>query len=261
MQRRTNAPPSINDSCDPDATFIVSTSFGKVGLGPHYYVPVGIHQITYTALDACGNTDVCFTTLTVKDDERPTAICDDEVVISLNETGTAIAAARVFDEGSKDNCVKTLYYKVRRMDIGGCDSLNGDDSAFTGYQEWFDDVVFFCCEDVGPTLIPVILRVYTVNPGPGPIDPAREAEGGDLFGKFNECMSMVRIKDPIPPAVFCPEDATVECTEDLTDLSCFGSPVILSGCGYTWIRQWYPISTIAVEGRSSEFLPSQAGMA
>ncbi len=226
-------PVSVQDACDPDAMFVVSASFGKVGLGPHYYVPTGIHQITYTALDACGNASVCYTTLTVKDEERPIAICDDEVVISLNETGTAVAAARVFDEGSKDNCVKTLYYKVRRMDIGGCDSLNGDDSAIAGYQEWFDDVVFFCCEDVGQPLIPVILRVYTVNPGPGPIDPAREAEGGDLFGKFNECMSMVRIKDPIPPAVFCPEDVTVECTEDLTDLSRFGSPVIFSGCGYT----------------------------
>ncbi|MBK7476244.1 MAG: HYR domain-containing protein [Haliscomenobacter sp.] len=226
-------PVSIQDACDPDATFIVSTSFGKVGLGPHYFVPEGIHQIIYTAIDACGNTSVCSTTLTVKDEERPIAICDDEVVISLNETGTAVAAARVFDEGSKDNCVKTLYYKVRRMDIGGCDSLNGDDSAVTGYQEWFDDIVFFCCEDVGSNLIPVLLRVYTVNPGPGPIDPAREAQGGDLYGKYNECMSMVRIKDPIPPAVFCPADATVECTEDLTDLSRFGGPVILSGCGYT----------------------------
>ena len=227
-------PVSIQDACDPDATFLVSASFGKVGLGPHYYVPEGIHQITYTAIDACGNTSVCYTTLTVKDDERPIAICDDEVVISLNETGTAVSAARVFDEGSKDNCINTLYYKVRRMDIGGCDSLNGDDSAITsGYQEWFDDVVFFCCEDVGSNPIPVLLRVYTVNPGPGPIDPAREAQGGDLFGKYNECMSMVRIKDPIPPAVFCPGDETAACTEDLTDLAGFGSPVILSGCGYT----------------------------
>jgi len=224
--------PTILDGCDQNATFLVSTSYGQVGLGPHFNVPAGVHTITYTAIDACLNTAVCQSTLRVIDEERPIPICDDEVVISLNQQGKAYASAKIFNEGSRDNCVNTLYYKVRRMTTGGCGGLNGDDSALPGNQEWFDDLVSFCCEDVG-TKVQVLLRVYTVNPGPGPVNPLREEPGGDLFNAFNECMSLVQIKDPFPPQLFCPATDTAECVEDLSNMTRFGSPVLLSGCGST----------------------------
>lgn len=222
--------PTVRDGCDLNATFLVSTSYGQVGTGPHFMVPAGTHTITYTAVDACLNTAVCQTTLRVLDEERPIAICDDEVVISLNQQGKAYASAKVFNEGSRDNCVGTLYYKVRRMNTGACGGLNGDDSSLPGYQEWFDDLVSFCCEDVG-TKVQVLLRVYTVNPGPGPVNPLREELGGDLYNTFNECMSLAQIKDPFPPQLFCPATDTAECVEDLSNMSRFGSPVLLSGCG------------------------------
>lgn len=227
--------PIIGDNCDPDVFFTVATSYGSVGTGPHSDVALGTHSATYTAWDGCGNSRSCTTTVTVVDDERPIAICDDELVISLNETGTAVASAKNFNEGSRDNCVQNLYYKIRRMTTGGCNNINGDDSAVTaGIQEWFDDNVYFCCEDVSATgvTIPVILRVYTVNPGAGPVNPAREIPGGDLFGKYNECMSMVRVKDPILPQVYCPNNTVAECTADLTNTAQFGSPVVLANCGY-----------------------------
>lgn len=225
--------PVITDNCDPDTYFTVATSYSRTGTGPHIQVNLGVHTLVYTAWDACGNSRNCTTTVSVVDEERPIAICDDELVISLNETGTAIASAKNFNGGSKDNCVQNLYYKIRRMTVGGCNNINGDDSPTTpGIQEWFDDNVYFCCGDVGDVTIPVILRVYTVNPGTGPINPAREQLGGDLYAKFNECMSMVRVKDPILPQVYCPNNATVECTTDLTTLGRFGSPVVLANCGY-----------------------------
>ena len=224
--------PTIMDACDANATFLVSTSYGQVGTGPHFMVPAGTHTITYTAVDACMNTAVCQTTLRVLDEERPIAICDDEVVVSLNQQGRANVGARVFNEGSRDNCVTNLYYKVRRMSTGACGGANGDDSSLPGYQEWFDDMVNFCCEDVG-TKVQVLLRVYTVNPGPGPVNPLREEPGGDLYNTFNECMSLAQIKDPFPPQLFCPATDTAECVEDLSDIGRFGSPVLLSGCGST----------------------------
>jgi hypothetical protein len=101
--------------------------------------------VVYTAWDACGNSRSCTTTVTVTDNERPIAICDDELVVSVNETGTAMVTARTFNEGSRDNCVVNLYYKVRRMTTGACNNINGDDSPTTsGIQEWFDDNVVFC---------------------------------------------------------------------------------------------------------------------
>lgn len=226
--------PTITDNCDSDPTFIVSTSYGGVGVGPHYFVPAGTHSVQYTALDACGNSTSCTVELTVQDSEAPTAVCDDQANISLPDGGVAIIAARTFDNGSTDNVAEDLYFKARRMDIGGCDNLNGDDHAnVPDYQEYFDDHVFFCCEDIGDAPVRVILRVYEKDPGEGPVDPIREQEGGDLFGHYNECMLLVRVDDKLPPTVVCPVDEVVDCSEDLVDLSRFGEPQVIDNCSYT----------------------------
>lgn len=226
--------PTITDNCDADPTFIVSTSYGGVGLGPHFFVPAGTHNVQYTAIDACGNSASCTVELIVEDTEVPTAVCDDQANISLPDGGVAIIAAKTFDNGSTDNVESNLFFKARRMDIGGCGNLNGDDNlAVPGYQEYFDDHVFFCCEDIGDELVRVIMRVYEKDPGNGPVDPIREQEGGDLFGHFNECMLLVRIDDKLPPTVVCPVDETVDCSADLTDLSRFGSPQVIDNCSFT----------------------------
>jgi len=226
--------PTVTDNCDSDPTFIVSTSYGGIGLGPHYFVSSGTHFVQYTAIDACGNTASCTVELVVEDSEAPTAVCDDQANISLPDGGVAIIAAQTFDNGSTDNVQQELYFKARRMDIGGCGNLNGDDNAAVpGYQEYFDDHVFFCCEDIGDELVRVILRVYEIDPGEGPVDPIREQEGGDLFGHFNECMMLVRIDDKLPPTVVCPVDEAVDCSEDLSDLSRFGEPQVIDNCSFT----------------------------
>ena len=226
--------PTIVDNCDGSPTFIVSTSYGGIGVGPHYFVPAGTHFVQYTAIDACGNMTSCTVQLLVQDAEAPTVVCDDQNVISLPDGGIAIVAARVFDNGSSDNVRDTLYFKARRMDIGGCSNLNGDDDINTpGTQEFFDDHIYICCEDIGTEPIRVILRVYEENPGSGPVDPTREAQGGDLFGHYNECMMFVRIEDKLPPTVVCPLDQAVDCSDDLTDLSRFGEPQVFDNCDYT----------------------------
>lgn len=225
--------PSIRDNCDSEPTFIVSTSYGGVGVGPHYFVPAGTHFVQYTAIDACGNSTSCTVRLLVEDAEAPTVVCDDQTTISLPDGGVAIVAAQVFDNGSSDNVRDTLYFKARRMDVGGCTDLNGDDDLTQpGSQEYFDDHVFFCCEDIGPEPVRVILRVYEENPGAGPVDPAREEPGGDLSGHFNECMLLVRIEDKLAPTVVCPLDDTVDCSADLSDLSGFGEPQVFDNCQY-----------------------------
>ncbi len=225
--------PEIRDNCDSDPTFIVSTSYGGIGMGPHYFVPAGEHFVQYTAIDACGNTTSCTVRLLVEDSEAPTVVCDDQTTVSLPDGGVAIVAARAFDNGSSDNVKDTLYFKTRRMDVGGCNELNGDDNInIPGTQEYFDDHVFFCCEDIGSEPTRVILRVYEVDPGPGPVDPSREAQGGDLFGHYNECMLLVRVEDKLSPTVVCPLDQTVDCSEDFTDLSRFGDPQVFDNCSF-----------------------------
>ena len=223
--------PQVDDNCDAEATFFVSTTFGGVGTGPHPFVPVGTHTLRYTAMDVCGNTRVCNTTLNVVDQEPPYAVCEDLTAVSVTSGGIAGVSAITFDDGSNDNCAGELYFKARRMDTGGCDGFNGDDSDLGGYQEWFDDRVFFCCEEVGQE-VQVILRVYEVDPGEGPVTPTREIPGGDLFGHFSECMVRVQAQDKTAPTVFCPADTVIDCTVDYEDLSIFGEAQVMDNCNF-----------------------------
>lgn len=227
-------PLELTDNCDPNVTYFVNTSFGRMGLGPHVGLRKGTHTLQYTAIDACGNTTSCMTTLTVEDQETPTAVCDDELIISLTDGGVAIAKAVSFDEGSSDNCVTNLYYKARRMDTGSCDALNGDDDLEEeGVQEYFDDWVFFCCEDLDELQDSVIMRVFEVNPGRGPVHPDRMNGDGDLVDTYNECMALVTIQDKIPPRITCPPNDTIDCKDNRTDLARFGSPIVIETCGFT----------------------------
>ena len=226
--------PNVTDNCDANATFMVSTSYGAVGLGPHPFVPVGTHSIQYTGVDFCGNAVVCTTTVNVVDDEEPTAVCSDFTAVSVPSTGVAVVAAQTFDDGSNDNCAMDLYFKVRRTDIGGCDNVNGDDSDQDGFQEWFDDLVVFCCEEATGPNVQVLMRVYEIDPGNGPIDPVRQEPGGDLFGHYTECMVQVTVQDMINPVFAeCPDDLTITCTDDISDLSIFGVAHVVDNCSFT----------------------------
>jgi hypothetical protein len=226
--------PEASDNCDADPDIFVLTSYGEVDFGPHTNVPMGTQTVTYTAVDECGNTTTCSITVNVIDDQIPTAVCNDELIVSISSGGIGVVNAISFDEGSSDNCINQLYYKVRRVVTGVCDNANGDDSdSVPGYQEWYDDQVYFCCEEMEEESIMVMLHVYEVDPGPGPVDPARELPGGDLFDHFNECLTDVTVQDQIAPVfVFCPADVTIDCHDDYEDLSIFGSPVAVDNCTY-----------------------------
>lgn len=226
--------PTVTDNCAGEIGFEVSTSYEAVGLERHTNIPRGTHQIVYTAIDECGNRTSCQTTLTVVDNERPSAVCDDEILVALPNMGLAVASAVDFNEGSNDNCMPTLSYKVRRMAVGSCNNVNGDDAADEpGIQEWFDDRVVFCCNDINNDSIFVILRAYEINPGTGPVNPVREQIGGDLQGRYNECMVRVRVQDSQAPSfTSCPANRTVACSENLTNLATFGSPTVIDNCSF-----------------------------
>ncbi|MEZ4984111.1 MAG: cohesin domain-containing protein [Saprospiraceae bacterium] len=185
-------------------------------------------------MDECGNISTCATTVTVVDDLRPIAACDDLVLVSIPTSGYALVPASTFNEGSSDNC-GPVFIKAKRNIGNACDGANGDDSSQQpGYQEWFDDRVIFCCSDIPQNPISVTLRVYEVNPGTGPVNPARETGNGDLAGHFTDCQSVVSLQDAVAPVFsYCPQPVTIQCQDDRENLSLYGSPVIQDNCGYT----------------------------
>lgn len=226
--------PVMTDNCSSNLSFEVSTSWGAEGVGPHSNIPQGTHTITYTATDECGNESTCTTTLTVVDDQIPVAVCNDELVVSIPSGGLASVPASAFDEGSTDNCNTTVYFKVKRVVPGACGGANGDDSDIDGNQEWYDDQVIFCCEEMEEDSIMVAFRVYEVDPGDGPVDPARELPGGDLFDHFNDCQTRVTVQDQIPPTfTYCPEPLTIDVHDGYEDLSVYGTAHAVDNCSLT----------------------------
>ncbi len=65
--------------------------------------PVGIHTLSYMAIDPSGNTDACSFMVTVEDMTNPIAICQN-LTLSLDANGDLTVDANSVDNGSYDDC-------------------------------------------------------------------------------------------------------------------------------------------------------------
>lgn len=178
-----------------DCSFVTVTpswAFGS-GFGPFENVPVGSHEITYTATDACGNSSTCSLLLTVTDNIIPAMVCEGNTQVALTTNGEALINAVAFDDGSYDNC------QIDRFEVSR-------DNQNYGAQVRFD------CADVNVPVL-VNLRAY------------------DVYGNFNICDILVEVVDGIKPVIACPIDVTIACKDDYEDLNVTGLPVILDACG------------------------------
>ncbi|NBC07544.1 MAG: HYR domain-containing protein [Bacteroidetes bacterium] len=146
---------------------------------------------------------VCFALLIPKattaqytwDNIPPTAVCNDQLNISLSGNGEAIVFAETFDEGSNDNkCLAGV--KVRRK----------DDPYAT-----FGPYVVFDCDDIGQ-LVKVELKAI------------------DCAGNYNICWSYVLVEDKLPPYISCPYPTTVNCDET-EDWGVVGMASATDNCG------------------------------
>lgn len=179
-------------------------------------LPLGRTWLKYTVIDACGNSTDCFTEIDVVDLTPPTAICEDEIVVSLDDTGWGAIFAEDVDEHSLDNCSAIVKYEVRRKTTtcaGYASDLN------------FSNNVKFCCTDVTSpeTYVPIILRVY------------------DASGNFNDCETLVKVQNKRPPVLTCPSNKTLTCGDarisawvagNVTfDTTFFGRPSFGGICG------------------------------
>jgi hypothetical protein len=171
-------------------------------------LPPGKSLIIYEAFDGCNNVAYDTTTINVKDDMPPVAICNEHTVVSLSideESDSLETSAKVFassiDDGSFDNC-NEVWLKVLRMDMKNCDSGQN--------VSQFGDYVQFCCDDLNGNY-QVALRVFEKNPGEGYVSEVRMQEGGDLFGMYTDCMALVELQDKLPPQIVAPTDLTVSC--------------------------------------------------
>lgn len=239
----------LDDNCDSNPNWWVTSVDGTVvgdanhngfvDNGEVWYVndlPLGEHIVCYHAIDDCGNEDVQCIYVTIFDGVPPIPVCEQHKQVGITIMGNAKVFAKSFDSGSLDNC-NPVFFKALRVDAdlvydGGCEDINGDDNLATSNNDvWYDNEVYFCCEDVDKSIM-VSLRVFDVDPGNGPVAPGRMIQGGDLYGHFNDCWSIVNIESKIPPVIDC-HDVSVSCEESLdptTNPSLY--PTVTSVCGY-----------------------------
>jgi len=171
-----------------------------------YPIPGVVEDITwvrYCFTDACGNgpelqsnpnaveadfVNCCFFEIRVSDNNPPNAICEGFTKIPVGPGGQTDVPAETFDDHSFDPCGSVMQFEARR-ESPGC-----------GTNNFYDSSVAFCCEDVGDT-ISVFLRVT------------------DADGNFSECPTRVCVTDDFIPDFSCPQDVTLSCLDDFTDLS------------------------------------------
>jgi len=100
--------------------------------GPEDVELSGSSLITYTVYDRCGNKASCQTTIEVVDGVSPTAVCDQNSVVSLRSDGTAVAHPGTFDDGSYDDCNMSMLVIKREEDNCGCDRPVFQDYTYLG---------------------------------------------------------------------------------------------------------------------------------
>ncbi|MEO1261942.1 MAG: T9SS type A sorting domain-containing protein [Bacteroidota bacterium] len=152
------------------------------GLIPAPGLPIGVHNVSYKATDACGNQTTITVPVTVVDDVVPIAICDEITDVNLGTDGRAIVPAQVFDDGSYDNCCLDRF-EVRRMT---------NDCNISGATT-FGPTVTFCCADTDEP-VTVVFRAV------------------DCYDNANECMVTVNVSDKLDPFLMnCPANIRRSC--------------------------------------------------
>ena len=212
-------PATLTGICPPLSSIETRNTFTTLNTnGGNLFFTTGIFNVIYTVVDACG-TFRDTTKVTVFDATPPKVICIPDHVASLNSLGEAIIDASAFDGGSTDDC-NHVYFKAKRMNVPPSYSCTTSSNPL--YR--FDDVVRFCCNDIDSVSIPVILRVYDVFPGNGPVVDS-------LYrGHYGECMVMISVVDKLAPSVFCPPNITVKCGADLDSVLRLARPIIFDNC-------------------------------
>jgi len=186
-------------------------------------IPAGDHFFRYTVNDGCGNKVVAYCPFSVKDQIEPTAICDDNLNISIGGQNLARIHASDIDEGSNDNC-GNIRVEVRRNKFNPVTYTCG-----TTFSNWGPYVDFFCC-DVG-VQITIEMRVI------------------DEAGNINTCWLYVTPEEKVRPYCYAPHNAAIDCDDlpysfDPTDTlqlqQLFGDATSTDNCG-SYERELPPV--------------------
>ncbi len=99
--------PVVTD-CSNQITITNNSVFAQNNMGAASGTyPKGVHTITYTAADGCGNTSACTMKLTIADAEAPSPVCNNGVSVTIQQNGLVTVTPSMINNGSYDNCSPT----------------------------------------------------------------------------------------------------------------------------------------------------------
>ncbi len=98
-------PSATTTDCNPNVSVVNNSAFAiaKSNNSSGTY-PSGVHTVTFTAYDGCGNSSSATMKITVIDDEPPVPACIKGLSIPLNSDGIATITLNMIEVGTSDNC-------------------------------------------------------------------------------------------------------------------------------------------------------------
>ncbi|MCO6492278.1 MAG: HYR domain-containing protein, partial [Phaeodactylibacter sp.] len=193
-------------------------------------IEAGSYYFRYVVEDACGNTVTSYCPFEVRDEIEPTAVCNEDLTISIGGNGLARLYAADIDEGSNDNCgidrIEARRSGVVLDQFGQVVPFECGDEV----SPWSSYIDFYCC-DAGET-ITIELRVT------------------DFSGNVNTCWLEVVPEEKVKPYCYAPANVEVGCGElpysfDATDTlqlqQLFGVAVAEDNCGGLMVQELPPV--------------------
>jgi hypothetical protein len=112
--------PAITTDCSPLVAALHNSTYATApGANASGNYPIGVHLITFKAADACGNTAIKTTKVTVLDNVAPTPVCANGLSANLTQMTNGMMAmvnATAFNQSSFDNCTPNnqLKFKIKK---------------------------------------------------------------------------------------------------------------------------------------------------
>ncbi len=192
-------------------------------------IPLGCYRFRYKVTDDCNNYTIVECDFCVADDVQPTAICDDNLNVSIGGQGIGRVYAIDVNEGSTDNCgIDSLLVRRRyTVNPATCNPVA------PYYSDWAPWVEFTCC-DVDQTDTIELLVI-------------------DVNGNRNTCWMEVLVEDKTRPICTAPPNVAVSCnslpanfdpssTAQLQAL--FGAATAQDDCGAAVVNELPPTDNL-----------------
>lgn len=210
----------------------------------------GIHHVLYTVNDSCDNVFDCEFEVVVPAIPTSIAINQNIVVILSTSSTDNEAMATIFtqsiDNGSFNPC-NPMKMEIRKdidlCGIPGNATYNSDghpndgdpDPDSADYDPDNGQSIKFCCEDAINILydidgdgnndigyMKVWLRVWD--------DTNLDSILGNDGDTYNDVWTFAKVEDQSSPAIICPQDITITCDLDYTDLDMTESAIAYGSC-------------------------------